>query len=155
MMSSLIMSGSLETHLEKIQFDDWQLLLDWRNNETVRNNSKNSEPIEEEKHKQYISNLIESTDRDQYFYVVNSTKVGYIREDRYEDYTELSYVISPDQQGKGYGVKMMAKYLELNKGIFVCNIKEDNIASIKMVERNGFHLSNKKGNILEYLIHTL
>lgn len=144
-----------DTSLEKIQYNDWELLLKWRNNEAVRNNSKNEEPIEEEQHKEYILDLIKSSDKNQYFYVVNSKKIGYIREDRYKNHKELSYVVSPDQQGKGYGIRMIAKYLEFNKGTFICHIKEDNIASIKAVERNGFHLSDKQNDMLEYKINII
>jgi len=142
-----------DTALEPIKYEDWDILYQWRNNQVVRNNSKNDEPLDQNHHKKYIKSLIESDNRNQYFYVAKSKKLGYIREDRHKDYTELSYVVNPSEHGKGYGIKMMAKYLEFNKGIFICHIKEDNIASIKMAERNGFKLSNKKNKMLEYKIN--
>ena len=40
-----------------IVFEDWEVLLKWRNDPVVRMNSHNSDLIEEEMHKTYIKKL--------------------------------------------------------------------------------------------------
>lgn len=122
----------------KIIFDDWPLLLEWRNHPIVRNSSINTNLIDEETHKKYITNLIERTDRTQYIFKYNGNAVGYIREDITKDGNELSYLINPNEHGKGYGTLMMKEFLKDKQGKFFLHIKKDNIASIKMARKNGF-----------------
>lgn len=122
----------------KITFNDWPLLLEWRNHPIVRNSSINTDLINEETHKKYITNLIERTDRTQYIFKYNGNAIGYIREDITEDGNELSYLINPNEHGKGYGTLMMKEFLKDKQGKFFLHIKKGNIASIKMAEKNGF-----------------
>jgi RimJ/RimL family protein N-acetyltransferase len=131
--------------LTPIVFEDWELLLSWRNNPKVRSASLNQEEINEEDHKSYIKRLVEREDRNQYIYVDGTSSVGYIREDFNDDGIELSYVIDPEQTGKGYGKRMMRDYLSDRTGSFYLHIKESNIASIKMAEANGFTYDSEDG----------
>ena len=136
--------------IQEITYKDWELLLEWRNHPSVRTASISTSVINVEEHKAYIKHLVDREDRIQYFYVVDSIKVGYIRADYNKDGTELSYVINPDQQGKGYGKRMMSEYLKTISGNYYLHIKESNIASIKLAEYNGFTLDSKDGNILKF-----
>lgn len=122
----------------KIKFSDWALLLEWRNHPKVRNSSINTGIIEEETHKKYITNLIERKDRTQYIFEYKGNYIGYVREDINKDGNELSYLINPKEHGKGYGTLMMKEFLNTRNGKFFLHIKKDNIASIKMAEKNGF-----------------
>ena len=122
----------------KITFNDWPLLLEWRNHPIVRNSSINTDLINEETHKKYITNLIERTDRTQYIFKYNGNAIGYIREDITNDGNELSYLINPNEHGKGYGTLMMKEFLKGKQGKFFLHIKKDNIASIKMAKKKWF-----------------
>ena len=134
----------------EISFNDWSLLLDWRNDKSVRDNSINTEIIDEDSHKDYIKNLVEREDRTQYIYVVEGKEVGYIRADRLDEGIELSYLIAPDQQGRGYGKSMMRDFLSSRSGIFILHIKESNIPSIKMASSNGFSVVESHDGYLKY-----
>jgi RimJ/RimL family protein N-acetyltransferase len=122
----------------KIKFSDWALLLEWRNHPKVRNSSINTGIIDEETHQKYITNLIERKDRTQYIFEYKGNYIGYVREDINKDGNELSYLINPKEHGKGYGTLMMKEFLNTRNGKFFLHIKKDNIASIKMAEKNGF-----------------
>ena len=47
---------------------------------------------------------------------------------------------------------MMSKYLEDRKGNFICKIKKNNIASIKMVESCGFKFSKVENKLTYYVL---
>ena len=133
-----------------IVFEDWEILLKWRNDPVVRMNSHNSDLIEEEMHKTYIKRLLETKDRKQYIFSADDKEVGTIREDELGDANELSYIISPDEYGKKLGELMIRLFLYNKEGRFYCEIKKDNIASIKAAERSGFAVSDTKGEMIYY-----
>lgn len=134
----------------KIGFGDWGLLLGWRNHESVREKCINTELIDQETHKSYINDLVIRKDRNQYLYFVGGNPVGYVREDQLEGCKELSYLISPNEQGKGYGKKMMSDFLLTTSGKFILHIKEHNIPSIKMALANGFTEVETHDNYIKY-----
>ncbi len=135
--------------IRQIKYDDWELLLEWRNHPSVREASISTSIIDVKEHKSYIKHLVDRDDRVQYLYVIDGIEAGYIRADYNEDGTELSYVINPRQQGKGYGKRMMAEYLKASPGSYYLHIKESNIASLKLAEANGFILESKKGDLIK------
>ena len=47
---------------------------------------------------------------------------------------------------------MMMKFLEDRKGSFLCKIKQNNVPSIKMVERCGFKLSKVENKAAYYTL---
>jgi RimJ/RimL family protein N-acetyltransferase len=51
----------------------------------------------------------------------------------------LSWSIAPNQRGNGYGTKILELFLKDKTGNFIAEIKPENIASIKMVQKNGFN----------------
>ena len=137
-----------------ITFEDWEVLLNWRNEPHVRRNSHNSEIIAEKHHKPYIKSLIESKVKNQYIFSVNDKAVGTIRQDTLnEESYELSYIISPEEQGKKLGELMIRLFLYEKKGEFLCEIKKDNTASIKAAERSGFKLCDSKGELFYYSLN--
>ena len=138
-------------NLRPITFEDWRVLLEWRNHPQIRENSHNSNIIKEENHKSYIKNLLNNKIKKQFIFEVNNSLVGTIREDILDKNTyELSYIISPKFQGKKLGNLIMGMYLYEKKGTFICEIKPNNIPSIKMVEKNGFTFFKEKNNINYY-----
>jgi ribosomal protein S18 acetylase RimI-like enzyme len=68
--------------------------------------------------------------------------IGFIRSDNIlTNQYILSWSIAPDQRGKGYGTKILEIYLQGRTGSFIAEIKPENLASIKMVKKNGFNKS--------------
>ena len=137
-------------NLREVTKDDWKILLEWRNDKITRVNFFNSKLISQSEHKTYINDAISNPNRTQFIFEFNKIPVGTIREDRLQkNEFELSYTISPMYRGKKIGEIMMALYLLDRKGTFYCEVKEENIPSIKMIEKLGFimHKSEKKVNI--------
>lgn len=126
--------------LRKAIFNDWKILLDWRNDSLTRKYSFTKEIIEEKNHKKWFKkNLIDKTSN--IFILENEIgkPIGTIRADKEDDnYYFLSWNISPNYRKKGYGSLILNLFLQNKVGIFVAEIKPENLPSIKMVKKNGF-----------------
>ena len=140
--------------LRKVTKSDWKILLEWRNEKITRQNSFNSDLFSLSEHKEYIKNTIANPNRKLFVLEYNDIPVGTIREDRLEnDELELSYTISPMYRGKKIGQIMMSLYLIDTEGSFLCEVKEENIPSIKMIEKLGFKLFNKEKRVNFYKLN--
>ena len=137
--------------LRKVTKSDWKILLEWRNDKITRQNSFNSELISINTHKEFIKNTLINTDRNLFILEYNEIPVGTIREDRLDkDEFELSYTISPMYRGKKIGQIMISLYLIERKGYFLCKVKEENIPSIKIIEKLGFKLFKTENRVNFY-----
>ena len=132
--------------LRKAKFDDWKILLDWRNDPISRANSFDQNEITEETHKSWFSKSLKNPERSVYILEDKEKKaLGIIRCDLNQDNTKtLSWNINPSNRGQGYGGLILKIFMESNEGNFIAEIKEDNIASIKMAEKNGFVQHSKQ-----------
>ena len=134
--------------LRKVTKGDWKVILEWRNDKITRQNSFNSELISINTHKEFIKNTLINTDRNLFILEYNEIPVGTIREDRVDkDEFELSYVISPKYRGKKIGQIMISLYLIGRKGSFLCEVKEENFSSIKMIENLDFKLFKTENRV--------
>ena len=141
-------------NLREVTKSDWKVLLEWRNDKITRQNSFNSDLVSVSEHKEYIKNTITNPNRTIFILEYNEIRVGTIREDRLEkDELELSYTISPMYRGKKIGQIMMSLYLIERKGVFLCEVKEENILSIKMIEKLGFKLFNVEKRVNFYKLN--
>ena len=123
--------------LRNATYNDWKILLDWRNDSITRENSFDQEEISEQTHKIWFNKSLSNSNREIYILEDNNVPVGSIRSDNINDQYLLSWSIAPDQRGKGYGTKILEIYLQDKKGEFLAEIQPENIASIKMVQKNG------------------
>ena len=141
-------------NFREITKSDWKVLLEWRNDKITRQNSFNSDLVSVSEHKEYIKNTITNPNRTLFILEYNEIPVGTIREDRLEkDELELSYTISPMYRGKKIGQIMMSLYLIERKGVFLCEVKEDNVPSIKMIEKLGFKLIKTEKKVNYYKLN--
>lgn len=137
--------------LRKAVFNDWKVLLDWRNDPLTRKNSFTQEIIKEENHKKWFrKNLIDETSNIFILETETNEPVGTIRSDKTDNNSYLlSWNISPHHRKKGYGSLILSLFLQNKIGIFTAEIKPENLASIKMVEKNGFKKVNEQTYIKE------
>ena len=130
---------------------DWKILLDWRNDITTRKFSFNSSHISVQEHKEYIDNLISNSKKNLYIFEYNGIPVGTIKADQIKrGMTEISYTISPEHRGKKIGQIMINIYLLERIGTFICRVYDENISSIKLIEKLGFKLFETEKNINFY-----
>ena len=138
-------------NLREVKKSDWKVLLEWRNDKITRYNSFNSDLVSVSEHKEYIENTITKPNRTIFILEYNEIPVGTIREDRLDkDELELSYIISPMYRGKKIGQIMMSLYLIERKGSFLCEVKEENVPSIKMIGKLGFKLFKTENRVNFY-----
>ena len=141
-------------NLREITKSDWKVLLEWRNDKITCQNSFNSELISINTHKEFINDSLINTDRNLFILEYNEIPVGTIREEKLDkDEFELSYTISPMYRGKKIGQIMMTQYLIERKGSFLCEVKEENVSSIKMIEKLGFKLFNTEKRVNFYKLN--
>lgn len=139
--------------LKKIQYTDYPILYEWLNDRITRKNSFNQSQVCIKEHKNYIKDLIKDKDITQYIFYDYSKPIGTIKEKKLPNHEiELSYTVVPSERNKKIGSKMMMNYLEGRKGKFICLIKQDNLASIKMVESCGFTLFKLKAEVGHYIL---
>ena len=141
-------------NLREVKKSDWKVLLEWRNEKITRQNSFNSELISINTHKEFINDSLINTDRNLFILEYNEIPVGTIREEKLDkDEFELSYTISPMYRGKKIGQIMMSLYLIDRKGFFLCEVKEENVPSIKMIEKLGFKLFKVVKRVKSYKLN--
>ena len=140
--------------LREVTKSDWRVLLEWRNDKITRQNFFNSDLVSVSEHKEYIKNTITNPNRTLFILEYNEIPVGTIREDRLDKGEfELSYTISPMYRGKKIGQIMMSLYLIERKGSFLCEVNEENVPSIKMIEKLGFKLFNNEKKVNFYKLN--
>lgn len=138
-------------HLREIQKKDERVLLAWRNDVTTRNNFLNNNFISEAEHTKYINETINHPQRTQFILEYNQIPVGTIRGTKLSDNKiELYYHVCPLFRGRKIGQQMMELYLSERKGNFLCKVKNQNIPSIKMIEKFGFKLFKTDAEINFY-----
>ena len=141
----------MEFLIRKIDREDWEDLLNWRNDELTRKMSINGEIVEKEDHYSYMDKMSKNKNREQFIFIHDNNKIGTIRIDKLNDeFEEFSYSINPKYRRNGYGSLMMKLFLFNKVGKYRCEIKPENIGSIRMVEKNGFQYKYKKEEILVY-----
>jgi len=95
--------------LRKVEFNDWEILLEWRNEIETRKNSHNTVMVDGNEHKQWLKQSLENVNRHLYIAIENCEPVGTVRAD-FDEGTkvyELSWTIGPNFRGKGIGKKMV------------------------------------------------
>lgn len=131
--------------LRKAAFKDWEILLDWRNDPLTRKNSFSQEIIDENSHKNWFRQTLSSSKS--IIYILENKyaePVGNIRADKIKKNTYvLSWSVSPLHRKKGYGNLMLNLYLKNRYGTFIAKIKPQNVASIRMVQKNYFKKISK------------
>ena len=141
----------MEFIIRKIVNEDWDDLLNWRNDELTRKMSINGGVVKKEEHYSYMEKMSNNNNREQYIFIHDKNKVGTLRIDKLNDgFEEISYTINPRYRGGGFGSLMMKLFLFNKVGKYRCEIKPENIGSIRMVENNGFKFRNKNGEVLIY-----
>ena len=143
-------------NLREVNKSDWKILLEWRNEKITRQNFFTPHLVSINEHKECIRDSIISPTRKLFILEYNKIPVGTIREDRLKkDEFELSYAISPMYRDKKIGQLMMSLYLVDRKGVFLCEVKEDNIPSIKMIEKLGFKLFKTESKVNYYMLNNI
>lgn len=124
---------------------DMQLLFQWANDETVRNNAFHTDKITMEEHCKWFMNLLKDDNQRQYILISDKEPVGQCRISIEGDIGIISYSIALEKRGFGYG-KAMIRFLQQKVyeelphiKTLVAKIKPSNMVSVYCFKKNGFN----------------
>lgn len=148
----VIIHGKRKMILKAAEMDDWQLLLDWRNDIDTRKNSHDKNIVDESNHKSWLKNVIDNPNRQLFIAYQNGFPIGTLRADfdSQIDGHELSWTVAPLARGKGYGKRMVLQLANHINGNVRAEIKDGNTSSIKIAEAVGMRFKEKKAGVLYY-----
>ncbi len=131
------------TRLRRAVFDDWSMLLAWRNDEQTRLMSIDTEPVPEDAHQRWLAASLVSADRHLFVAEVDGFPVGTTRLDRRDRGWEISITVAPEARGAGHGrqlLDMTAKWFDDNIGeeVILSTIKPSNPASLSLFTKIGY-----------------
>lgn len=128
--------------LRRCTYSDMDIIYKWINDDEVRTNSFNSDYIEYETHVKWFNEKINSNNIYMYIILNNNKEIGTIRLEKHNSKAIISYLISNEYRGKGYGNKVIdlikKEAIINNIDILEAIVKKDNIASRKIFINNGF-----------------
>ena len=150
----------MENKNEKLTFRpakkaDSKLLFNWVNEEEVRNNSFNIEPVKWESHVDWLCKKLESNQCKIFILEKNAIAVGQIRiEEEETGYWLIDYSIDSNYRGKGYGSIILEELIHKIHNIQLKGVvKKKNIASQRVFEKLSFK-AKKRQDLIEYTLHT-
>jgi RimJ/RimL family protein N-acetyltransferase len=115
--------------LVRINKKDKDLLLKWRNQATVRENSFTKKKVNKTEHSRWFYKKIKEKNNFWMFKYENK-KCGMVRLEKKQKNLEVGYMISEKYQGKRLGVKMLKLFIKKSHKV--------NIASNLSLSRAGF-----------------
>lgn len=131
-------------YLRKATESDMELLFEWANDETVRQNAFNTASISYEEHKAWFSRMMADENVVQYILMNDDTPVGQIRLTIDGSKALIGYSIAKEERGKGYGKEIInlvkgnvkQDYAQVDK--LIGKVKPNNQPSLFCFEENGF-----------------
>lgn len=127
---------------------DASRLLEWRNAPEVRAASRHTEEIDLATHLRWLGKALADPGRKIFIAEQGGAPVGMIRADRMEDgIWELSWLVAPDFRQKGLGKVLLKSLFDIIQAPVRAEIKDWNLASIRMAEAAGMQLRRKEGGI--------
>jgi UDP-2,4-diacetamido-2,4,6-trideoxy-beta-L-altropyranose hydrolase len=130
----------------KAEEKDMMIYLDWANDQEVRQNSFNSEPISLEVHQKWFQNAIKNESNLMLLFEINGDPIGQTRFQITKDSALLNYSIASAHRGKRLSSPMITLALQTLYRTFPlinqvdAKVKNENISSIKTLIGSGFQI---------------
>jgi RimJ/RimL family protein N-acetyltransferase len=137
--------------LRQANLADARQLFELRNHLKVREQSHNTDEIKFNEHKKWLEKVVLDECKQILIAEVNENFVGMVRFELVDDAYLMSWAMSPDFQGCGLGketVKMASK--TMGHDTLKAEIKQNNLASIKIAEHIGMRLIKEIKGTLFY-----
>jgi len=138
--------------LRKATVEDARTLWEWRNNPETRRNAFQTDAVDWDTHRQWLTDRLVSTECRIWILEIDQGSVGQVRYDRIGTTAEISIVVAPEFRGRGIGMSLLQlsaheACAELRVSMLVGIVKEDNISSQRAFERAGFQ---NDGRLLQH-----
>ena len=135
--------------IRDIAIQDTELIVQWRSDPDIYKYFLDPHPLSEEEHlKWYYNKYIFSSDRFDFIAIRKDTEkaigvFGIKRRDRDSRQAEVSYILAPEEQGKGYATEAVLELLNYIKTEWKCEkaaavIHRYNQDSIQFAEKLGY-----------------
>ena len=132
---------------------DAELLFKWRTDPETKKNSFSMPPANLGEHRVWLDATLDNANCKLFIVERGSESVGTIRSDYISDGVfELSWTISPHHRGQGIASGILTAYVNANVGIFFARIKSENVASLRVVRKCGFHFHSEENGILTFVL---
>lgn len=131
-------------------FEDWPLLLEWRNDEETRKNSHTTEIVSKEAHTNWLKGILANPERIIYIATYDKKAIGTVRTDFNNETYTLSWTIAPEARGKGLGKLMVKTLSDRLKAPIIAEVKKGNLSSAKIAEFAGLKLLREENGIQIY-----
>jgi RimJ/RimL family protein N-acetyltransferase len=137
--------------------NDVMLYFDWANDPAVRVNSFNSEKINLENHIQWFQQTLKNPENLLLLFELEGKPFGQVRFQTISIDCVLNYSIEINNRGLGLGIPMITKAIEVLHDVrpeiirITAKVKKENPASLKVLEKSGFHLQEESENERVYL----
>ncbi len=141
--------------LRPMQIDDMDLIYQWANEPECRKNSFHMEKIPYEDHKKWFQAKLISKYCDMFVACREKTPIGQIRLEYEGDKALISYSVTKEERGRGYGGVLLklaeekVRDKKINIHVLEGLVKEHNIASQRKFEEMGYD-KQKKGSCFCY-----
>ena len=138
-------------NLRPANLSDMWFLFDLRNHPAVRKYSNNTDEIDPKNHQKWFEAVL--LDRSKQIFIADrgGQLVGMVRFEKVDNTYLMSWAVSPEVHGQGMGKDMLKNAVELMAGCqLAAEIKEDNLASIKIAEFVGMMRVKKIKDTLLY-----
>ena len=133
--------------------EDASLLFYWRNDPETRQNSNNSRVITFPEHLLWLRASLDNPNRQLMIAEVNMRPVGTIRADSNSDGIELSWTVAPICRNQGVGKQMVMQFAATISGLVYANIKETNLASIRIAQATKMQLQYIQDGLMRWEQH--
>jgi RimJ/RimL family protein N-acetyltransferase len=143
-------------YLREATSDDLHITHQWANHPHTRKFSFSQEFISLENHSKWFKAKLADGNSIYKILEIDNAPVGSIRLDIQDEVATISYLVSPEYTGKGFGKKilelMIVNIFNENPKIRLVRglVKKENVASIKIFESFHFERNEMKEGILEF-----
>lgn len=157
---------SINAHLESPNLEcrlfsraDSDLLLKWRNHESVKKYSRNQNHIDNFAHELWVDNYFAARSSSIFMFLLNEVRVGMIRFDiKGIGESEISIVVDPKYSQLGYGTQMLKSGIalafdELDLAQVSAVIHFENLKSERLFTNCGFVFVERIGDFKHFVLN--
>jgi RimJ/RimL family protein N-acetyltransferase len=146
MRKSKIFGRAINVDIRPVNINDSQMVLNWRNDSSVRKWSQKTELIDVDAHQKWFMDWILDYSRKGFFYIIQTKKasVGMLRLDFESKNTlEISIIVDPRYQGQGVArsairIALAEVQKKLSETTIRATVHCDNLGSIRLFSKLGF-----------------
>ncbi len=135
--------------LRPATYEDWPILLQWRNDSETRGASRQSKSVTETEHCQWLQTVLAYGANQMMIAEVDGQPVGTVRLDG-NDPSEISWTVAPNCRGKGYGKQMVKLMIRNTDRRIHAVARTSNLGSCRIAIAAGFQITKSDQEWTEF-----